>query len=110
MSSSQAVVTAVLHTLVRATVDARARIVLRTRDVARAQALGRWLAQAHGSSRTVIASPTAHADVEVRLPVRMQWPLPQSVASRRAGRSIAGVVPAVHLSGMSSPPPSHDTH
>ena len=110
MSFSQAVVTAVLRTLVRATVDERAHVVLRTRDAARAQALGCWLAQAHGSSRTVIASPTAHADVEVRLPVRMQWPLPQTVSTRRAERGLAGAVPAFHLSGMSPLPPSHDSH
>lgn len=110
MSFSQAVVTAVLRTLVRATVDERAHVVLRTRDTARAQALGRWLAQAHGSSRTVIASPTAHADVEVRLPVRMQWPLPQTVTSRRAERGLAGAVPVFHLSGMSPSPLSHDSH
>ena len=110
MSSSQAVITAVLRTLVRATVDERARVVLRTRDSERARALSRWLAQAHGSSRTVIASPTAHADVEVRLPVRMQWPLPQAVSFRRAEWGVAGGVPAFHLPGMSPPLPSSDSH
>ena len=110
MSFSQAAVTAVFRTLVRATVDERAHVVLRTRDAARAQALGCWLAQAHGSSRTVIASPTAYADVEVRLPVRMQWPLPQTVSTRRAERGFAGAVPASYLSGMSPLPPSHDSY
>lgn len=107
MPSSQAVVTAVLRTLVRATVDERALVVLRTRDAVRARALGGWLALAHGSSRTVIASPTARGDIEVRLPARMTWPAPIAVTGHQTGRSLAGVVPTFRLSDMSFPPTSH---
>jgi len=107
MPSSQAIVTAVFRTLVRATVDERALVVLRTRDAVCARALGGWLALAHGSSRTVIASPTARGDVEVRLPKRMQWPQPVAVTGYQTGRGLAGVRPMVHLSGMPHPPTSH---
>jgi hypothetical protein len=74
MPVPDAVVTAVLRTLLRATVDAHQPVVLRSRHQAQAEDLARWLAQAHGSRRTVIASITARAPVEVRLPVRMRWP------------------------------------
>lgn len=107
MPPSQAVVTAVLRTLVRATVDERALVVLRTADPVRARALGGWLALAHGSSRTVIASPIARGDVEVRLPARMTWPAPIVVTPHHAERGIAGVVLDFHLSGMSHPPMVH---
>ena len=74
MPVPDAVLTAVLRTLVRATMDAHQPVVLRSRHQAQAEALAHWLAQAHGSRRTVIASTTARAPVEVRLPARMCWP------------------------------------
>jgi len=107
MQSSQAVVIAVLRTLVRATADERAQVVLRTRDPVRARALGGWLALAHGSSRTVLASPTARGDIEVRLPARMVWPVPIAVTAHQTDRGLAGDVPTFHLSGMSQPQTSH---
>jgi len=73
MTIPDAVLTAVLRTLVRATVDAHQPVVLRSRHHGQAEALARWLAQAHGSRRMVIASTTARAPVEVRLPVQMNW-------------------------------------
>jgi len=98
---------AVLRTLVRATVDEQALVVLRTRDAGCARALGGWLALAHGSTRTVIASPTARGDIEVRLPKRMQWPLPLTVTGQRTEPGLAGVVPSFQRSGMSHPPTPH---
>jgi len=73
MTIPDAVLTAVLRTLVRATVDAHQPVVLRSRHHAQAEALAGWLAQAHGSRRRVIASSTARATVEVRLPAQMNW-------------------------------------
>ena len=73
MTIPDAVLTAVLRTLVRATVDAHQPVVLRSRHHAQAQALAGWLAQAHGSGRRVFASTTARAPVEVRLPAQMNW-------------------------------------
>lgn len=108
MPSNQAVVTAVLRTLVRATLDERALVVLRTRDAVRARELGGWLAMAHGSSRRVIASPTARGEIEVRLPRQMQWPLPVSVAGEPTDRrGLADVASMLHLSGMPHPQTSH---
>ncbi len=74
MPVPDAVLTAVLRTLLRATVDAHQPVVLRSQHQAQAEALARWLAQVHGSRRTVIASTTVRAPVEVRLPARMRWP------------------------------------
>lgn len=76
MQAPDAVVIAVLRTLVRATADARVPVVLRTRRPEQAQALAAWLNAAHGSGRLVIASACAPALIEVRLPARMQWPSP----------------------------------
>jgi lauroyl/myristoyl acyltransferase len=86
MPVPDAVVTAVLRTLLRATVDAGQPVVLRSRHQAQAEALARWLAQAHGSRRTVIASTTARAPVEVRLPARMRWPRSMDTAPTLAPR------------------------
>lgn len=74
METPDAVLTAVLRTLLRATVDAQQPVVLRSRHAAQAEALARWLSDAHGSRRIVIASITRRAPVEVRLPPRVTWP------------------------------------
>ncbi len=74
MRYSEAAVTAVLATLVRATADARIPVVLRTRRASQATDLARWLERAHGGSRTVVPSVTLRGDIEVRLPRQMAWP------------------------------------
>ncbi len=74
MQAPDAVVTAVLRTLVRATTDARVPVVLRSRRAGQAQRLAAWLTAAHGSRRIVIASTRTRAQIEVRLPVQMRWP------------------------------------
>jgi hypothetical protein len=68
-----AAVHAVLATLARATVDSLTPVVVRTRRPQQARDLARWLARVHGSDRTVIASVTAPALIEVRLPARLDW-------------------------------------
>lgn len=72
--SGRADVLAVLSTLARATADARIPVILRSRSTVQADALERWLLAVHGSRRTVIASRTLPALIEVRLPVRWMWP------------------------------------
>ncbi len=71
MTTPDAILLAVLRTLVRATADGSAPVVLRSRRPAQAAALARWLTQVHGSRRVVIASTTARAPVVVRLPARL---------------------------------------
>jgi hypothetical protein len=96
MLQGPTVITAVLSTLVRATVDAQTPVVLRTRRVEQARELAQWLEQAHGSRRVVIPSATASGAIEVRLPARMTWPAPV-----RRGDSpsppLASTGPAAHL-------------
>jgi hypothetical protein len=100
MSPPDAALTAVLRTLVHATVDARVPVVLRSHRAAEAHALACWLTAVHGSRREVIASTTARGPVTVRLPARMSW---QAGTEARAGlaRSVAGH----HLSLMISHDP-----
>lgn len=69
-----AAVHAVLSTLVRATIDGRIPVVLRTNDPEQARELGHWLMRTHGSERIVIASATASGLIEVRLPRHLDWP------------------------------------
>lgn len=95
MHQGPAVITAVLSTLLRATVDAQIPIVLRTRRVAQAHELAAWLAASHGSGRVVIPSVTASGAIEVRLPARMVWPRPVSEGERSR-----------HASRQSPPPPT----
>lgn len=73
MTAPDVVVTVVFRTLLRATADARSTVVLRSDDQATARAVAHWLARAHGSQRTVIASRTAAADIVLRLPARLEW-------------------------------------
>ncbi len=98
MQTAPAAIHAVFATLVRATVDARTTVVLRARRPAQAEALARWLTAAHGSRRMVLASPSASAEVEVRLPARLAWPPVPS-----GGRPVDLPVRAapVHLSRVS---------
>ena len=99
MREPDAVLTAVLHTLIRATADPQQPVVLRSRHPAQAVALARWLSMAHGSRRIVIASTTARAPVTVRLPAHVPWPACTDALTGLA-RSAAGH----HLSAM----PLHD--
>ncbi len=106
MYHRQAVVTAVLTTLLRATVDERTPVVLRTRHPEQARELARWLASAHGSQRVVIPSQTASGQIEVRLPLRMIWPPAVAVlgvASSQPG-PLATHRPATQFSVMAPPP------
>lgn len=98
MPTPDAALLAVLRTLVRATADQRTPVTLRTGDPARAAALARWLAAAHGSPRTVLAARAGHAEIEVRLPRRTRLPVPPPLLP---------LPPAHHLSRMSrSTPPA----
>lgn len=74
MTDQRADIAAVLSTLLRATTDARTAVVVRSSSERQAQDLARWLEQMHGSKRTVIASRTASADIELRLPLRLTLP------------------------------------
>ncbi len=100
MSPPDAVVTAVLRTLIRATVDARVVVVLRSHRPAQAHALACWLSAVHGSRRVVVASTTARAAVSVRLPARMAWP-----AGPDVGAGLARGAAGHHLSPMTSHDP-----
>jgi hypothetical protein len=73
MRGDDTVLTAVLSTLLQATADRRAAVVLRSRRSEQARELARWLARAHGSPRTVIASTAVRGEIEVRLPARVPW-------------------------------------
>lgn len=73
MTSPDAVVTAVFRTLLRATADAGTTVVLRAGGAVQARAVAQWLEHMHGSRRTVIASRSGRADVELRLPARLAW-------------------------------------
>jgi hypothetical protein len=104
MPYSQAAVSAVLSTLLRATVDDRLHVVLRTRYTAQASELAHWLSLAHGSTRTVVPSATLRGEIEVRLPRQMRWP---PLAPEWAGRRpLALRESESHLSTMTSPSPS----
>ncbi len=92
-----ATVRAVLSTLARATADGRTPVVLRTRKPGQARDLARWLARVHGSERIVIASATASGLIEVRLPLRVDWP---AVPHEELVRPLAAVGPDPHLSRM----------
>ncbi len=100
MRVSDAALTAVLRTLLRATADARVPVVLRSHRPGQAEALARWLSVAHGSRRVVIASATARAPITVRLPARVAWPVCTEDLTGLA-RSVAGH----HLSPMISHDP-----
>jgi hypothetical protein len=111
MRADDAVVTAVLSTLLRATADARTPVVLRTRRLRQAYELAQWLAAAHGSARTVVLAPAGPAEIVVRLPVRLVWPR-VTAALRRDDESIAGLAaarPAAHYSPMAHDPMSDGT-
>jgi hypothetical protein len=101
MHASDAALTAVLRTLVRATADARVPVVLRSHRPGQAEALARWLSAAHGSRRVVIASATARASITVRLPAHIAWPDCTEDLTGLA-RSVAGH----HLSLMISHDPA----
>lgn len=103
MRSGQATITAVLSTLVRATQDERAVVILRTGRADQARELAHWLARAHGSRRCVIASATCTGDIEVRLPVRMAWP-PIPARTAPADVPLAAIPPAGQLSLMQTFP------
>ncbi len=106
MPVDDAVVTAVLTTLLRATADARTPVVLRSRREEQARELSRWLSAAHGSTRTVTLAMAGPAEIEVRLPARLVWPHVKP-SLRRHDESIAGLAaaaPATHYSPM-----AHDT-
>ena len=108
-ATPDAAVIAVLRTLVRATADQRTPVTLRTRDARLAAALADWLAVVHGSGRIVRADLRAAAEIEVRLPRRMQWPLPPGPAP--TGHD--GVPPAPaghHLSRMPVSPTPDRSH
>ncbi len=106
MRHGQAMISAVLSTLVRATVDARSTVVLRTRRAEHAIELARWLEQAHGSRRVVIPSTTQRGDIVVRLPTHVVLPqLPGAAVATPA--PLATLRPGPHLSGrVSSLPPT----
>ena len=111
MQANDAVVTAVLTTLLRATVDPRTPVVLHARRVDQARELARWLEAAHGSARTVMLAPAGPGVIEVRLPARLIWPTVMS-ALRRDDESIAGLAaapPAAHYSRMAYDPTSDGT-
>ena len=111
MQADDAVVTAVLKTLLRATADARTPVVLRSRRVEQARELARWLAAAHGSARTVTLAAAGPAEIVVRLPARLVWPRVVP-ALRRHDESIAGLaanVPADQYSFMAHVPMSDGT-
>ena len=93
-----AAVHAVLATLARATVDSLTPVVVRTRRPQQARDLARWLARVHGSDRTVIASVTAPALIEVRLPARLDW---RTVLHDEMMTALAAAGSATHLSSMS---------
>lgn len=93
-----AILNAVLATVVRATADRRIPVVLRTRQPERARELARWLRAAHGSDRTVIASATARGLIEVRLPRRFDWP--HLGAREELIAALAATASVTHLSSM----------
>lgn len=95
MQPGPVVISAVLTTLLRATIDEGSPVVLRTRRPEQARELEHWLSQAHGSPRTVIRSVSATSEIEVRLPVRMRWPPPTGQAA-----ALAMHPPSLHLSAM----------
>ena len=92
-----AAIHAVLATLARATVDSCTPVVLRTRQPQQARDLAGWLARVHGSDRTVIASVTEPALIEVRLPARLRWP---TVLHDEMMTALAAAGSAAHLSAM----------
>jgi hypothetical protein len=98
MHATHAAVMAVLSTLVRATADPRVTVTFRTTSPGQAHELARWLAAAHGSPRRVIASgeDVRSAEILVRLPRRMIWPVPPQAP----GRPLATRQAVGHLSGM----------
>jgi hypothetical protein len=98
MHATHAAVMAVLSTLVRATADPRVTVTFRTASPGQARDLARWLAAAHGSPREVIASGAdVHgAEILLRLPRRMIWPVPPEPP----GRPLASRQAVGHLSGM----------
>ncbi len=106
MHADDAVVTAVLTTLLRATADPRTPVVLRSGRAEQARALAMWLADAHGSARTVTLDRIGSAAIEVRLPARLVWPR-VTPALRRHDESIAGLAvaaPAAQYSHMAHAP------
>ena len=116
MRADDAVVTAVLSTLLRATADARTPVVLRSRRVAQARELSRWLAAAHGSARTVVLASSAApaespAEIEVRLPARIVWPsvMPALRRDDESVATLAAAPPAAHYSPMAHAPMSDGT-
>jgi hypothetical protein len=107
MPPGQATISAVLATLLRATVDASTTVVLRTRRPARDRALAvelaYWLEQVHGSQRNVVTSATRCGEIEVRLPRDMTWPPPSALAGTpRLPSPLAAHGPSRHLSPMHS--------
>lgn len=108
MQSDDAVVTAVLTTLLRATADPRTPVILRSRRVQQARELSRWLTAAHGSPRTVLLANKGSAEIEVKLPARLVWPRVTTALRHRdqfrAG--LAAAVPAAHYSPMAHDPTS----
>ena len=102
---THAAVQAVLSTLVRATADRRIPVVLRTRRPEQARDLALWLARAHGSERTVIASHSATGLIEVRLPRRLDWPEPYGgqATDEESIAALPAVASGAHLSRMAHP-------
>jgi hypothetical protein len=87
-SPPDAILSAVLTTLARATVDARVPVILHSRSLEQARALEHWLTAVHGSRRIVVtAAPRqrrTQTEIEVRLPARMAWPAPSQHLSAMA--------------------------
>jgi hypothetical protein len=98
MKNNQAVVTAVLTTVLRATADPSVPVVLRPGRTGQARDLAGWLERMHGSRRVVLVSPVAGGLIRVRLPSRIRWP-------DRSEVGLSGTGPLAH-----GGPPNHFTH
>jgi hypothetical protein len=111
--ADDAVIAAVLTTLLRATVDSAIPVVLRRAQAAQVQALSQWLWRAHGSRRTVIAAAAlGAAPITLRLPARMSWPSPALLAERAGTRRLTPLASAEyheHLSRGQSFPSHSDS-
>ena len=112
MRAHDAVVTAVLSTLLRATADARTPVVLRSRRAEQARDLAQWLEAAHGSARTVRMATAGPALIEVRLPARVVWPRVTPAMQRHdeSSATLAAAASAAHFSPMTHDPMSSGTH
>ncbi len=104
MHHCEAAVSAVLATLIRATVDERVPVVLRTRRTSQASDLARWLSRVHGRTRVVVPSVSLRGEIEVRLPVQMVWP--PVPPEGNGGCPLALRESQSHLSAMAAPSPS----